>query len=171
MSVVVSEYRGDWVNDVNYYAGDLIRHMGAIFGAVAASINVPPVDGLTWRLIFPTPVPPVTDLLQTVYAAQLSQSGNNAPEVHHEVILEPFTATWSRASNGVYLLAFDAPIVPNMSNIMITHSTGEGIAFLQYKSQDESLINFITVNPLTLQREDSFLTNATVIIQRPTPSV
>jgi hypothetical protein len=44
MSLVVSEYRGDWTSLVQYYAGDIIRHQGAVWLLLAKTLNQPPPD-------------------------------------------------------------------------------------------------------------------------------
>jgi len=53
MSIVVSEYRGDWTSTERYYAGDIIRHNGAIYLALKASTNVPPPEPETWKHLIP----------------------------------------------------------------------------------------------------------------------
>jgi hypothetical protein len=53
MSIVVSEYRGDWSSTERYYAGDIIRHNGAIYLALKASTNVPPPEVETWKHLIP----------------------------------------------------------------------------------------------------------------------
>ena len=53
MSVVVSEYRGDWSATVQYYAGDIIRHTGIVWLALRRSLNTPPPESETWTEILP----------------------------------------------------------------------------------------------------------------------
>lgn len=53
MSVVVSEYRGDWTPQTRYYAGDIIRAASGIYGALRATLNVPPPAADAWIPIYP----------------------------------------------------------------------------------------------------------------------
>jgi hypothetical protein len=98
MSIVVSEYRGDWSSNERYYAGDIIRHNGAIYLALKASTNLPPPDAETWKHLIPAGVGvTVTPMFQTgtsltfnltkastvLYIIETSFGGSNALATHN----------------------------------------------------------------------------------------